>query len=66
MIVTGKDFDLLRQRARVIYGVKDLKYSDRKNKKYVVTLENGEKTHLGDKRYDDFLSHQDWKRHIGY
>ena len=66
MIVTGKDFDLLRLRARVIYGAKDLDYSDRKNKKYMVTLKNGNKIHFGDNRYDDFLTHRDLKRLIRY
>lgn len=56
MIVTGRDFDLLRLRARVIYGAKDLDYSDRKNKKNVVTLKNGNRIHFGDKTYDDFFN----------
>ena len=64
--VTGKDFDLLRQRARNIYSVKDLSYSNRKNKKYMVTLKNGDRIHLGDKRYEDFLTHQDLKRRIQF
>jgi len=64
--VTGKDFDLLRKRARNIYSVKDLSYSNRKNKKYMVTLKNGNKIHFGDNRYDDFLTHQDLKRRTLY
>ena len=66
MIVTGKDFELLRRRAKFIYGAKDLNYSDRKNKKYMVTLKNNVKIHFGDSWYDDFLSHQDWERRVRY
>ena len=66
MILTGKDFDLLRQRARVVYGAKNLDYSNRKNKKYVVTLKNGKMIHFGDSRYEDFTTHQDWKRRMRY
>ena len=66
MIVTGKDFDLLRQRARVIYGAKDLEYSNNKNKKYMVTLKNGNKIHFGDSRYEDFLIHGDKNRRDKY
>ena len=64
--VTGKDFDLLRRRAINLYGVKDLDYSNRMNKKYMVTLKNGNKIHFGDDRYEDFLTHKDWKRRIRY
>ena len=66
MIVTGEDFNLLKQRARVLYNAKDLDYSDCKNKKYMVTLKNGNKIHFGDKRYEDFLTHNDWKRRNRY
>ena len=65
-IVTGKDFNLLRHRAINIYGTKDLDYSNRKNKKYMVTLKNGNGLHFSDTRYEDFLSHQDWKRRVRY
>ena len=65
-LVTGKDFDLLKHRAVNVYGARDLSYSNRKNKKYMVTLKNGNKIHLGDRRYQDYLSHQDWKRRIQY
>ena len=60
--VTGEEFDLLRYRAINLYGAKDLDYSNRMNKKYMVTLKNGKKIHFGDKRYEDYLTHQDWKR----
>lgn len=39
-IVTGKDFDLLRRRAINVYRAKNLEYSDRLHKKYVVTFQN--------------------------
>lgn len=66
MIVTGKDFDLLKQRAKLVYGAKSLDYSDCKNKKYMVTLKNRKEIHFGDSRYEDFLTHQDWKRRVRY
>ena len=65
-IVTGKDFDSLKHRAKVIYDARDLSYSDRKNKKYVVTTKDNKQIHFGDSRYKDFLSHQDWKRRVRY
>jgi len=46
--VTGNKFDLLKYRAINLYDAKDLDYSNRKNKKYMVTLKNGEKIHFGD------------------
>ena len=36
--VTGKKFNLLKHRAVNIYGAKNLEYSNRLNKKYMVTL----------------------------
>ena len=66
MILTGKDFDLLRHRARAVYGAKNFDYSDRENKKYVVTLKNGKKVHFGDSRYEDFLIHKDSDRRLRY
>ena len=65
-LVTGKDFDLLKHRAINVYGARDLNYSNRKKYIYMVTLKNGNKIHLGDRRYQDYLSHQDWKRRIQY
>ena len=54
--VTGKDFNLLKHRAINVYGAKNLEYSNRMNKKYMVTLKNDNNIHFGDPR------HQDWKR----
>ena len=59
--VTGEEFNLLRNRAINLYGAKNLEYSNRMNKKYMVTLKNGEKIHFGDDRYEDYLTHQDKK-----
>ena len=64
--VTGNDFQLLRQRAINLYGAKDLEYSNRMNKKYMVTLKNNDKIHFGDDRYEDYLTHKDWKRRTQY
>ena len=63
-LMFGEDFDTLKFRAKNLYNVKDLRYSNRRNKKYVVTLKNGKNIHFGDPRYEDFLTHQDWKRRI--
>jgi len=60
--VTGNDFYLLKHRAINVYGAKNLEYSNRLNKKYMVTLKNGNNIHFGDPRYKDYLTHQDWKR----
>ena len=64
--INGKDFDLLKYRAINLYGAKDLEYSNRMNKKYMVTLKNGEKIHFGDDRYEDYLTHLDRKRRAQY
>ena len=56
----------LRHKAKVIYGAKDLDYSNRKNNKYVVTLKNGNKIHFGDNRYEDFTMHRDMDRRARY
>ena len=56
MIVIGDQFNELKMRA-LNFGAKDLNYSPRMNKKYVVTLPNGNKVHFGDSRYEDFLTH---------
>ena len=66
MIVTGKDFNLLKHRAKNLYGAKDLEYSNIKNKKYVVTLKNGKRIHFGDSRYKDFLIHKNKERRNRY
>ena len=60
--VTGEKLNLLKHRAINVYGAKNLEYSNRLNKKYVVTLKNGNKIHFGDPRYEDYLTHLDRKR----
>ena len=64
--VTGNKFDLLKYRAINLYGAKDLEYSNRMNKKYMITLKNGKKIHFGDDRYEDYLTHLDRKRRTQY
>ena len=66
MIAAGKDFNLLKHRAKVTYDARDLSYSDRKNEKYMVTTKDNKKIHFGDSRYEDFLSHQDKDRRDRY
>lgn len=65
-IVYGESFDMFKHRAIHAYGAKNLDYSSRKHKKYVVTLRNGGKIHFGDKRYEDFLIHKDKERRRNY
>ena len=52
--VTGNEFNLLKHRAINVYGAKNLEYSNRMNKKYMVTLKNGNEIHFGDDRFEDF------------
>ena len=65
-IVDREGLQSLRNRAKNIYNAKKLDYSDRDNKKYVVTLNNGKKIHFGDNRYEDFLIHKDWNKRLNY
>ena len=62
----GEDFELLRLRAINLYGAKGLQYSQRSNKKYVVTLKNGDQIHFGHPDYEDFLIHKDKVRRLRY
>ena len=64
--VTGEKFNLLKHRAINVYGAKNLEYSNRMNKKYMITLKNGKKIHFGDDRYEDYLTHLDRKRRTQY
>jgi len=32
----------------------------------MVTLKNGNKIHFGDSRYEDYLTHEDWRRRVRY
>ena len=57
-LLIGDKFDKLKMRA-LNFVAKDLKYSPKMNKKYLVTLPNGDKVHFGDARYEDFLTHKD-------
>ena len=66
MLVYGDKFSRLKDRAINRLGAKDLQYSLRMNKKYVVTLKNGKKVHFGDNRYEDFLTHGDLTRRARY
>lgn len=75
-------FAIKPQKIHIEYGVIDIKLkivsierSQRKNKKYVVELENGVKIHFGDKRYQHYkdrlgkfasLNHLDKKRRHNY
>lgn len=55
----------LKRKAKSL-GAKDLERSTRKNKKYVVTLKDGEKINFGDSRYQDYTMHKNAKRRANY
>ena len=61
-VLEGEDFDLLRRKAKNMYRAKDLQISARRNKKYVVTLKNGDQIHFGHPDYEYFMIHQDQDR----
>ena len=60
-VVTGKDFDKLKKKAKKL-GAESLDYSKRKNNKYVVTFPTGKILHFGSSKYPDFLIHKDEER----
>ena len=64
-VVTGKDFDKLKKKAKKL-GAESLDYSKRKNNKYVVTLPVGKNLHFGSSKYPDFLIHKDEERKVKY
>ena len=64
-VVTGKDFQKLKKKARKL-GAKSLDYSKRKNNKYVVTLPGGKNLHFGSSQYPDFLIHRDEEKKDKY
>lgn len=64
-LVLGKDFGILANKALKL-GAKSVDYSDRKNSKYVVTLEDGKKVHFGSTKYEDYLIHHDEERKKKY
>ena len=64
-LLIGDKFQKLKLKALSL-GAKDLKYFPKMNKKYLVTLPNGNKVHFGDSRYEDFLTHKDDERRMNY
>ena len=64
-LVYGKEFRRLKKKAKKL-GAVLLDYSNRKGKKYVVTLSNGKKVHFGSTKYADYLIHQDKERRDRY
>ena len=64
-ILEGDELTALRRKA-IIFGAKDLEISDKRNKKYMVTLKNGKKVHFGHPYFEDFLIHGDQKRRFRY
>ena len=59
------NFQKVVDRAKAL-GAISLSRSNRKYKKYVVTLENGKKVHFDDNRYEDFTTHHDEGRRYLY
>lgn len=54
-VVTGKDFAKLTKKALKLRAT-SLDYSNRKNIKYFITLNDG-KIHFGNPKYEDYLIH---------
>lgn len=46
--------------------IKQVGYSNNKDKKYYVILKNNKIVHFGSKSYEDFIIHQDKKRQINF
>ena len=65
-IFHGNDFNSLRRKAINMFGADDLQISTKRNKKYVVTLKNGDQTHFGHPDYENFMIHQDQNRRFRY
>ena len=65
-ILQGEDLIALRCKAINMFGAKDLQISTKRNKKYVVTLKNGDRVHFGHPDYEDFIIHRDHKRRLRY
>lgn len=64
-VVAGKGFARLTKKAFKL-GAESQDYSNQKNNKYVVTLENGKTVHFGSTKYPDFLIHHDEERREKY
>ena len=64
-ILTGEEFDDLVTKA-INLGAKTLKYSTRKNNKYMVVLPNDKVIHFGSPKYEDFTIHKDEERRVQY
>ena len=47
-------------------GARSLDYSKRKNSKYFIELDDGEKVHFGNPRYQDYLIHGHEERRKKY
>lgn len=64
-VVTGNDFAKLTKKALKLSAT-SLDYSNRKNCKYFVILNNGKKIHFGNPKYEDYLIHHDEERRKKY
>lgn len=64
-ILKGKDFDDLVTQA-INLGASTLKYSTRKNNKYMAVLPDGKVVHFGAPHYEDFTIHKDEARREKY
>ena len=64
-VLTGPEFNELIQKAKDL-GAISLDYSTRKNNKYMVTLQDGNKVHFGSPKYEDYTIHKDEKRRDKY
>ena len=64
-LLRGNEFLVLQKKVKEL-GARSLDYSNRKNNKYVVTLQNGKQVHFGSPVYEDFLIHKNDKRREKY
>ena len=65
-ILQGENLNSLKRKAINMFGAKDLQISTKRNKKYVVTLNNGDQIHFGHPAYEDFMTDQDQDRRFRY
>ena len=52
-LLFGEDFNTLKFRAKHLYNAKDLRYSNRRNKKICCDSQNGKNIHFGDRMHED-------------
>ena len=64
-VLKGPEFKRLTRSAKKL-GAVEFDHSNRKNNKYFVTLESGNKVHFGNPKYEDYTIHKDKERRDKY